>query len=41
MGWMSANCDAHKKKVDVELLYNSGTGNSITLEIRWAGDKMR
>ena len=23
MGWMSAICDAHKKKVDVELLYNS------------------
>ena len=23
MGWMSAICYAHKKKVDVELLYNS------------------
>ena len=23
MGWMSAICDAHKKKVSVELLYNA------------------
>ena len=23
MGWMSAICDAHKKKVGIELLYNS------------------
>ena len=30
MGWMSAICDAHKKKVGVELLYNSVHRNSIS-----------
>ena len=31
---MSAICDAHKKKVDVELLYNSAHRNFNQLEIR-------
>ena len=35
---MSAICDAHKKKVYVEQLYNPGEHQ---LEIRPFGDKMR
>ena len=31
---MSAICDAHKKKVDVELLYNSVHRKSNQLEIK-------
>ena len=38
---MSAICDAHKKKVYVELLYNSVHRKSNQLEIRPVGDKMR
>ena len=38
---MSAICDAHKKKVDVELLYNSVHRKFNQLEIRRVGDKMR
>ena len=34
MGWMSAIYDAHKKKVDVELLYNTVQGKFNQLEIR-------
>ena len=33
MGWMSAICDAHKKKVDIELLYNSVHKKFNQLEI--------
>ena len=33
-GWMSAICDAHKKKVGVELLYNSVHRKFNQLEIR-------
>ena len=38
---MSAICDAHKKKVDAELLYNSVHRKFNQLEIRRVGDKMR
>ena len=41
MGWMSAICDAHKKKVDVKLLYNSVHRKFNQLGIRPVGDKMR
>ena len=34
MGWKSAICDAHKKKVGVELLYNSVHRKYNQLEIR-------
>ena len=37
---MSAICDAHKKKVGVELLYNSVHRKFNQLEIRWVGEKM-
>ena len=36
MGWMSAICDAHKKKVDVELLYNSVHSKFNQLETKAA-----
>ena len=36
---MSAICDAHKKKVDDELLYNSVHRKFNQLEIRWVGDQ--
>ena len=36
------NCDAHKKKVGVELLYNSvKTGSQLVLETRPVGEKMQ
>ena len=39
---MSAICDANKKNVDDELLYNPGEDRkSVSLEIRWVGDMMR
>ena len=38
---MSAICDAHKKKVDGELLYNSVHRKFSQLEFRLVGDKMR
>ena len=41
MGWMSAICDAHKKKVVVEILYNSVHKKFSQLGIRRVGDKMR
>ena len=41
MGWMSAICDAHKKKVGVEQLYNSVHRKFNQLGIRRVGDKMR
>ena len=34
MGWMSAICDAHKKKEEVEQLYNSVHRKFNQLEIR-------
>ncbi len=37
---MSAICDAHKKKMDVELLYNSVHRKFNQLEIRSVGDQM-
>ena len=37
---MSAICDAHKKKVDVELLYNSVHRKVTQLVIRPVGEKM-
>ena len=38
---MSAICDAHKKKVGVEQLYNPGEDRkSDQLEIRRVGEKM-
>ena len=37
---MSVICDAHKKKVGVELLYNSVHWKVNQLEIRPVGDKM-
>ena len=37
---MSAICDAHKKKVGVELLYNSVHRKFSQLEIRPVGEKM-
>ena len=40
MGWMSAIWDAHKKKVDVELLYNSVHRKFNQLGIRRVGEKM-
>ena len=40
MGWMSAICDAHKKKLSVELLYNSvKTGSQFRLETRPVGER--
>ena len=38
---MSTICDAHKKKMDVELLYNSVHRKFNQLEFRSVGDKMR
>ena len=38
---MSAICNAHKKKVDVEQLYNLVHRKFTQLEIRRVGDKMR
>ena len=38
---MSAICDAHKKKVGVEQLYNSVHRKFNQLEIRQVGDKIR
>ena len=37
---MSAICDVHKKKVDVELVYNSVHRKFKQLEIRRVGEKM-
>ena len=37
---MSAICDAHKKKVDVELLYNSVRRKFNQLGVRRVGEKM-
>ena len=37
---MSAICDTHKKKVDVELLYNSVHRKFNQLEIKPVGEKM-
>ena len=42
MGWMSAICDAHKKKVGVELLYNSvKTGSQFEDQTRWWQDAVK
>ena len=40
MGWMSAVCDAHKKEVDVEQLYNSVHRKFNQLKFRSVGEKM-
>ena len=37
MGWMSAICDSHKKKVGVELLYNPGEDRKSVV---WRSDKL-